>query len=289
MSRSLSLFFVVLLVALFSCELNKIDFSGNDSANIQNEFSAEANFLEAEDISSVAVSSDNATAGGRDSEGGRQIVVNDSRFECASVTLLPATNSTLLNPRGMITIDFGSGCQDKANMIRKGKIRVTYSGRRFMPGSSTETTFIGYEVNGTKIEGMRTITNQSGSLEARPIFETNMQGGKITWSDGSATTREEIIRREWIRGNNPANDVWFVTGSATGTNRAGIEYVSTITKALVYKKLCAVSKVFKPVEGTKEIVVRDKKVTVDYGDGACDKTVTITVNGQSKKVEVKED
>ncbi|MBY0434489.1 MAG: hypothetical protein K2U26_10300 [Cyclobacteriaceae bacterium] len=288
MTRSSSLFFVALLVVLFSCELNKIDFSNNDSANIQNEFSVESNFLEAEDISSVAVSADNATAGGRESEGGRQIVVNDSRFECATVTLVP-TSISITNPRGSITIDFGTGCQDKSGVTRKGKIVVTYSGRRFMPGSSTETTFIGYEVNGIKIEGTRTVTNQSGSLEARPIFETNMQGGKINWSDGSTTTREELIRREWIRGNNPANDVWYVTGSATGTNRAGIEYVSTITKALVYKKLCTVSKIFKPVEGTKEIVARGKKVTIDYGEGACDKTVTITVNGQSKKVEVKGD
>ena len=64
----------------------------------------------------------------------------------------------------------------------------------------------------------------------------------------------------------------------------------TITKDLVYKRSCAVTnKVFIAVQGTKELVVDGKKITIDYGNGECDNKVTITVNGKSKEVEASAD
>jgi len=41
------------------------------------------------------------------------------------------------------------------------------------------------------------------------------------------------------------------------------------------------------VEGTKVLTVEDKVITIDYGSGTCDRLITITVNGQSKEIELK--
>jgi len=87
---------------------------------------------------------------------------------------------------------------------------------------------------------------------------------------------------------NPANDQWIVTGTAAGVNRNGRVYEMEITKPMVYKRECALSdRVFIAVEGTKELIVDGKKITIDYGSGACDRLVTITINGESKEVRVR--
>ena len=152
------------------------------------------------------------------------------------------------------------------------------------------TTFDGYFINGVKIEGTRTVTNSSASLESNPIFTIVVTGGRATWPDATFATREANRTREWKRSNTPNTDQWIVTGTASGTNRNGKSYQMEITKPLVYKRECAINdKVFIAVEGTKVLTVESKQVTVDYGDGSCDKLVTITINGKSKEVEVKGD
>lgn len=295
MLKCLSYFTVVALFFLASCQDDKIDFSGSDSQNVENEAVSDAYYEDADDMSGIAMSSDATTlTGGRESSDGRKFTVKISdlakRFDCATVTFETDPTSSVEVPKGIITIDFGAGCTDAKGNVRKGKIIINYTGRRFLPGSTVVTTFADYFINGVKIEGTRTVTNKSGSLEANPIFTIEVKGGKATWPDATFATREASRTREWKRGNTPNLDQWIVSGAASGTNRNGRSYQMEITKPLVYKRECAISdRVFIAVEGTKVLTVESKQVTIDYGDGACDKLVTITVNGKSKEVEVKGD
>lgn len=293
MLKSLSYFTFMALLFLASCQDDKIDFSANDSQNVENEAVSDAYYEDADDMSSIAVSSDATTlTGGRESEGGRTVKIADiaKRFDCATVTFELAPNNELGNPKGTITIDFGTGCTDAKGNVRKGKIIINYSGKRFLAGSSVVTTFADYFINGVKIEGTRTVTNASASLESNPIFNIVVTGGKAIWPDATFATREVNRTREWKRGNTPNVDQWIVTGTASGTNRNGRSYQMEITKPMVYKRECAISdKVFIAVEGTKVLTVESKQVTIDYGDGACDKLVTITINGKSREVEVRGD
>jgi|SRR6266850_3739653 len=277
-------FSVLLAFWLFlgSCSPEPIDFSLNDSKNVENETASDSYFTESEDLTAVTVSSDNATGGGR------VIVVDDPRLACATVTIEPDAASTLVHPKGILIIDFGAGCTDNHGSIRKGKITIAYDGRRFLGGSSVVTALNGYEINGVKIEGIRTVANTSASTQSNLIFTTTMLGGKITWPDGGSVSRDETTTRERKLGPTSNDTQWFVTGSASGTNRNGLDYTMTITNKLVYKRACAVNdKVYMAVQGTKELVVENKKITVDYGTGACDKLVTITIKGKSKVVELK--
>ncbi len=295
MIKSLSYFSFMALLFLASCQDDKIDFSANDSQNVENEAVSDAYYEDADDMSSIAVSSDETTlTGGREAESGRKFTVKISdlakRFDCATVTFETAPESSIQTPKGTITVDFGTGCTDSKGNIRKGKIIINYTGRRFLSGSSVVTTFADYFINGVKIEGIRTVTNTSASLESNPVFNIVVTGGKATWPDATFATREVNRTREWNRGNTPNVDQWIVSGTASGTNRNGRAYQMEITKPLVYKRECAISdKVFIAVEGTKVLTVESKQITIDYGDGACDKLVTITVNGKSREVEVRGD
>ena len=297
MLKSLSYFTFMALLFLASCQDDKIDFSANDSQNVENEAVSDAYYEDADDMSSIAVSSDATTlTGGRESAGGRKFTVSISdlakRFDCAVVTFETAVESSFETPKGTITIDFGTGCTDAKGNVRKGKIIINYSGKRFLAGSSVVTTFADYFINGVKIEGTRTVTNTSASLESNPVFNIVVSGGKAIWPDATFATREVNRTREWNRGDilDVADDQWIVSGTASGTNRNGRSYQMEITKPLVYKRECAISdKVFIAVEGTKVLTVESKQITIDYGDGACDKLVTITVNGKSREVEVRGD
>jgi hypothetical protein len=57
----------------------------------------------------------------------------------------------------------------------------------------------------------------------------------------------------------------------------------TILEPLVYKRGCPIA-----VEGVKQFVdvATGKVVLVDYGDGACDRIITISVDGNSRSVNV---
>ncbi|HQQ98961.1 MAG TPA: hypothetical protein PLX35_16935 [Cyclobacteriaceae bacterium] len=286
--RTLSAGVMSLFLLMAACsDTNKIDFTANDNANLQSEANADAQTEETDDMASVAVAADASTLTGREDITGRtEITVSDDRFKCATVTLVKAADNSTLVPHGTITIDFGTGCLGPGGKNRVGKIVVEYKGRRFLPGSKIVTTFVGYSINGIALEGTRTLTNTSASETAPVSFTIAEDGMKLTYPDGTTVTRTATRTRTWNRTANPLEDSWTVTGSATGTNRKGKTYTMTITKDLVYKRSCAITnKVFIPVQGTKELVVDTKKVTIDYGSGACDNTVTITINGKSKDVE----
>ena len=280
------------LLGLSACE-DRIDFTRSDSDNVENEAATDSYFEDTDDMATLAVSAEGgALNGSREASNGRNGVrPNDKRFDCATVTFEFASDNSQTTPHGFITIDFGTGCTDQRGNVRKGKIRVEFKGRRFLPGSQIITTLDGYSINEVKLEGVRTVTNISGSTEENPKLNILLTGGKATWTTSSGeqvATREVNRTREWIRATNPANDQWFVTGTAAGTNRNGKVYEMKITKRMVYKRECALgARVFIAVEGTKELVVDGKEIVIDYGSGACDRLVTITVNGQTREIEVR--
>jgi len=282
------------LMFFSSCE-EKVDFTSSDTQNVENEASTDSYFEDTDDMAALVVAADNGTSTGSRESSGREVSKDklDGRFACNTtvVTLTFANDNTIQTPHGTITIDFGTtGCTDARGNVRKGKVIVEFKGRRFMPNSTITTTLQGYEVNGIKLEGTRTVTTVSTSTESAPAFRIVLTGGKATWPDGTSATREVDHTRTWQRATNPSNDSWTLSGTAHGTNRNGKLYELNITKALLYKRECALSsRIFMAVQGTKELTVDGKKITIDYGAGDCDRLVTITINGESREVEVKGD
>lgn len=278
---------VLLLAGLASCE-DKVELNGNDSASVENEAVVDSYFEDTDDIALTAVSSDSSPLTG-DDPSGRVISKDllDHRFKCATVTIELAGDNSKATPHGTITVDFGTGCTDNQGNTRKGKVIVEYNGRRFFPNSTIVTTTDGYSINDITLEGTRTVTNVSGSTDEAPKFNVVLENGKATWPDATAATREVDRTHEWIRAANPLNDEWHVTGTASGTNRQGKVYEMEITSQLVYKRECAISaKVFMAVAGTKVLTVNGRKLTIDYGTGDCDRTVTISVDGSSKQQDI---
>jgi hypothetical protein len=217
----------------------------------------------------------------------RESEVYESKTVCnASITFTPKGS----NPTGSILIDFGSTpktCSD--GRTRQGKVLITFTGKYGDPGKTQTITLQDYYVNGNKVEGTKTLS--SSIVDTKLVTDISVIGGKVTYTDGTSFTWNSTRQRIYDYKGTPANltdDVITVTGTANGTSRNNVVYAMTITSALTYNTSCVLSGVFMPSSGVLEIQPTGfQKRTIDYGDGSCDKKVTITVGNRSITYEVK--
>lgn len=290
LTKNLGVALIVTLSGFMACDPED-KFLQEESAQVAEDVISDFVFEDVDDLAGLALMADAATSGGRTDSGPRNINIPDPRCGCPNVTVTITLDpaSTSEHPVGTIVIDFGSGCTDPAGNGRKGKIVINFSGRRFQPGSTVVTTFDGYSVNDIALSGTRTLTNISTSTEDAPVFQIELDNGQATWPDGTVATREHCFVRTWQRGTVPANDQLLVTQcpgedlAATGVNRRGRSYAMKIVETLVYRRGCPIA-----VSGVKEFtdLTTGKVITVDYGDGTCDRIITITIDGQSRSFEV---
>jgi hypothetical protein len=195
-----------------------------------------------------------------------------------------ATTSHDLNGK-KITVDFGTGCTGPQGIVRKGKIILSYSSTNFLiPGTTIVTSFSGYEVNGIKITGTRTLTNTGVDLANSTItVNVKIENGRLTWPDNTFVTYTSNQVR-LLKLTNTGGYEAKITGTASGKSRANFDYTATIKDPLVVKKDCVESGVFIPISGVLDFNYRGTTVTANYGDGVCDKKILVTYTGGSKVI-----
>lgn len=197
--------------------------------------------------------------------------------------LCASTEITTNQQEKTIVIDFGDGCTSPNGINRKGKILLKYSGSLLIPGASIVTTFEGYEVNGFKIEGTRTITNTKlDIILSRIILGVTIENGKVTFPDGGFVTLISDQVREITLGNSGYEA--SITGTASGNSIDGNPYTATITDELKITQSCIESGVFNPISGLIEFTYKGVSMSLDYGTGDCDKAATITYPGGVKNI-----
>ncbi|MFW5761570.1 MAG: hypothetical protein ACOCXH_11375 [Cyclobacteriaceae bacterium] len=273
---NLMMMLAILSLGLVACNQDEENLISEDpalEATVVSEEQFDSDFEDALDIAFSAMDAELGTTSGR--------LTADERMICAERTKVDNT----------ITVDFGEGCEGPAGRFRKGKIILTYTGKYFEPGAVISLTFEEFYLNDKKLEGTRTVTNLSASVDDYPKHNIKLAGGKITWPDGTTMTRETNRTRTWKRAANPVNDEIEVFGTAKGTNKNGVSYTSTVAEAtpIIMKRACWASRVFVPVQGIKVIIRAEKpSVTIDYGDGNCDTMAAITLGERVINVDLKE-
>lgn len=257
-----------LSVLLFSAcnDENESASSLAEALDIETEATTEANYKDVDDIVDAGIDAIGAVGGRVE----RDIILND----CADVQIDTVAK--------VVTVDYGEGCTGPFGRVRKGKIIIEYNDRRFIPGAFRIATLENFYVDNVKVEGVRTLTNISETTEDSPTFAIGLDGGKLTFEDGTTATREVDHIRTWTRAANPLNDTVNVAGTANGKRRDDIDYAVEILEPIVYRRDCRLQRVFVPVSGVKEITFGDSVALVDYGDGTCDNEVTITIDGVSE-------
>lgn len=290
-TRVASLVAIVSTGISFSCQETEVPLA-QETSYVVEESVTDVYFDDADDLAGVTIATDTRTTNGRMSSALNNPI--DDRL-CAGATVTFSFTQTDPYPIGDIVIDFGTtGCTDDRGNTRTGKIKIHFVNYRFVEGSTMQLTFENYTINDIKLEGTRTLTNLTGSSEGTPKFQVQLVGGKATWPDGTDATREHCFERQWDRGNPDilTDDLLTLDQcageavAAAGTNRRGVAYTMTIVEPLVFDRSCEYRM---PVQGIKKFVevATGKEIIIDYGDGECDRMITITVNGNSRTVEAK--
>ncbi len=195
---------------------------------------------------------------------------------CATISVTPAFGF----PK-TIVIDFGAGsCVSANGVFHKGKINVVLTDSVRKPGSKAVMTFVNYYVNNFKKEGTITWTNTS--IPSTRSWQRKVENGKITAPNGMYWLHNGVRDVVQIAGvNTPGtlmDDIYLTTGNHTVTNAAGKTRDCFITEALQRKISCDnISAGKLQVQGAGHIAV------IDFGNGDCDKTATISIDGQEPK------
>ena len=194
------------------------------------------------------------------------------------------THDTTSVPRS-ITIDFGATnclCLDGRN--RRGKIMATYTGKYTDQGTTITISFDNYYVNDNKIAGTKQIINQGNNGAGNLVYKIIVDGSIVKANNMGTVSWVSTRYREWKEGyNTPLNildDVYSITGDASGTTRLGRSYTITIATALVRKMNCRWFE-----SGVLTLSMNAlPDISLDYGTSGCDANATINILNQSYPV-----
>ncbi|MGB8358852.1 MAG: hypothetical protein WCD55_09575 [Bacteroidales bacterium] len=183
-----------------------------------------------------------------------------------------------------IVVDYGTGCTGLNDVVRSGKILISLSDARVEMGSVRTLTFENYNINGAKVEGTLTVTNNGLNNNNNVVFSVVLTGGKITFPDDKFIEREYNRLREYTAGYltwwNPWDDKCLITGTASGTNLNGVSYTVSVINPLEWQAVCRFL-----VSGTMRFEVEGvEPYELDYGSGECDAVATLTRGDDSKEI-----
>jgi hypothetical protein len=203
-----------------------------------------------------------------------------SQSGCATVTVNPALPSTVF-PK-TLTIDFGTTnvtCSD--GRTRRGKIIATFTGKYRDSATVITVNLNNYFVNDYAVQGTKTITNKGRNSSGNLWYTISVQNASVTTPQNKTVSWQSTRQREWIAGEstliNPFDDVYLITGSASGTGTAGNAFSVTITQALRVEIGCRWIVSGKATLQPANLAAR----FIDFGSGTCDDQASVTINGNT--------
>jgi hypothetical protein len=169
-----------------------------------------------------------------------------------------------------ITIDYGTdGCTRPDGRVLKGKLIIVQTDEIRNSGATRTLTHDNFFVDDVQVEGTKTWTNNGLNADGFFSYTKNATDMKLTFSDGTTTTWNKTRTSTLIEGGNTTaniDNVWSSTGSASGTNRNGVNFTATITAPLIKKASCRWISA-----GVMEITRGVRSGSLDFGNGDCDR------------------
>lgn len=197
---------------------------------------------------------------------------------CYTVTV-DKPDSTLF-PK-TITVDYGDGCSvviDGDTITKKGVITIVITGRYAQTGATRSVSYTNFFVNNIQIEGTRTQTSLGIDENFNYSWNVSLQNGKMIFPDGTTITREVEKTRTLVTNKTAlrTDDYWLTTGTTSGVNYLGENYMKEIVDPLRRNFGCRFI-----VSGAIEITRNDNVYTIDFGNGTCDRLATLTKDGET--------
>lgn len=212
------------------------------------------------------------------------ILVRDN--SSASAVLADTVKITKNTADSSITVDFGTNgitCRD--GRVRYGKVIFKFTNGYRNAGRTVTQTFDGYKVDDRTINNSstRTVTyngtNASGQHNWTIVANmsiTKANGKVVTWN----STRNRIMTAGASTPLNWTDDVYEISGGASGVTGNGTSYNLTINKNLLIRIGCKYIQ-----DGIITMTRGSVSYSIDYGtptsSNNCDNQATFTMNGKS--------
>lgn len=258
------LILIIPVLLITSCKKDKDEKADDDTGSAVDNAFADAVFNDASSISDQAVL-----------RSGTDNIVQMT--PCATITF-----DTTSNPK-VVTIDFGPvNCLCNDGHYRRGSIIVTYSGAYRDSGSTHTISFSNYHIDDYHVQGTKTVTNEGTNLAGNSWFSIVVNGNITEPVNGAFLTWQSSRTREWVAGESTLNmldDIYHISGTASGTAFSGVNFTAGITDPLVVALNCRWIK-----DGILEFTPSGFQTRViDYGhvNGNCDAIALVTIGSNS--------
>jgi hypothetical protein len=187
------------------------------------------------------------------------------------------------------TIDFGTGCTGRNGHEISGQITVEVSAPYFDQGSVRTTSTSNLTIDGNAVAFTRNVTNQGLNSNEQMYWTVEVSGTRVrdcdnaqaTWSASRTRTMTAGLETEEVL----EDDVYEITGGATGISHKGHPFTSTITTPLIKRGDCRW--IVSGVETMTGEGRRGQQVqrSLDFGDGSCDDKGILTLgNGDTREI-----
>ena len=177
-------------------------------------------------------------------------------------------------PREII-IDYGEGCEDWRGNIKTGKIIINISDDMKEEGATKAVTYKNYTVRGNEISGSRTVINKGTNDEGNWIIESQSEMVINKVAEGVKIIRTSNATREWLTGFETAeksDDSFKITGTGSITQNGNVTFSREIlVPLLIDRSSCRFI-----LSGQVELTNEDGTILINFGDGTCDNTATVT-------------
>ncbi|MDF2448269.1 MAG: hypothetical protein K0R26_773 [Bacteroidota bacterium] len=197
---------------------------------------------------------------------------------CASLTV-----DTILAAK-TITVNFGvSNCVCNDGRTRRGSLIIAFTGKYRDSLTEISVTPVSYYVNDNQVTGTKTIVNKGHNTSHHLVYEINANLQIVKANNGGTISWQSVRQREWISGENTQqwnDDIYSITGSASGTTSNGNSFNSIISSPLIRKMSFGCRRHF--TQGVLEHTPGGKATRyIDFGNGTCDDQATVTINGNT--------
>ena len=180
---------------------------------------------------------------------------------------------------GTIIVDYGDGTSCGAQTIRKGSIsntftyiinyrdRQTYSVRQ-------RIKFDEFTRDSARVDGEFIVIAKTDAPDTLKI-----NAARITYPDGNFARLTATLVSQRVYSDDGETYTRSVTGHVASSAPDGNFYNADFVEPVEYSYDCGENESLIPVRGKIKLQLGGWDAMIDYGNGACDKLYTVTING----------
>jgi hypothetical protein len=198
--------------------------------------------------------------------------------ECAEIT-----ESGMEFPREII-IDFGEGCEDWRGNTKTGKIIVWISDTMINEGATRTVSYENYSVRGNQVNGSKTVVNKGKNEEGNWVIESQSNITIIRAEDGMVINRVSYALIEWLTGFETAeksDDSYLISGSGSISQDETVTFSRQVLVPMLIDRDCRYI-----LSGQVQLTNEEGTIILDYGNGTCDNTATVTRDGEIEEIDL---